>query len=418
MERRSARRRWRTRSTWTLPSNRAIARRTRRKSVVLLANNGHPATGSRRVRRAGIAVVGPCADDARSFMGCYSYPNHVLIDYPEPGYGRRGAVALRQPASRNAGSSRITCTTGAPIRDRPHRDCAAAVAAAAAADLCIAVVGDLAGLFGAAPPVRVATSPTCACPACRANSWTRSSRPGHRSSSWSSPAAPTPLASMPAGPPRLCRHSCPAKKEAPPSPGCCPAESMPTGKLPVPGALGFPAANPAPTCTHPWAATAKASATSTPPPLYPFGHGLSYTIYQYSDLQLSATPVPTDGQLDISALIPTPGPSPAKRSSSSTCTTFRHRSPGPLHPTGRIQPGPPAPRTDRPRRLHPARRPNRVHRHRTQPRRRTRGHRGRGWQIGFDLPLLGRFALTGSTRELRQDRVLVTPVEVEFHTQP
>ncbi len=32
-----------------------------------------------------VAVVGPCADDPRTFMGCYAFPNHVLPRYPDKG---------------------------------------------------------------------------------------------------------------------------------------------------------------------------------------------------------------------------------------------------------------------------------------------------------------------------------------------
>ena len=45
-----------------------------------------------------IAVVGPCADDPQTFMGCYAFPNHVLPRYPRHGLGidvPSGVDALR-----------------------------------------------------------------------------------------------------------------------------------------------------------------------------------------------------------------------------------------------------------------------------------------------------------------------------------
>jgi hypothetical protein len=38
-------------------------------------------------------------------------------------------------------------------------------------------------------------------------------------------------------------------------------------------------------------------------PVFPFGHGLSYTEFKYSDLDLSASEIPVDGQVDISCTI-------------------------------------------------------------------------------------------------------------------
>ena len=41
-----------------------------------------------------VAVVGPCAADPRMFMGCYSFPNHVLPRYPDLGLGIEVESAL------------------------------------------------------------------------------------------------------------------------------------------------------------------------------------------------------------------------------------------------------------------------------------------------------------------------------------
>ncbi|MFD0428284.1 glycoside hydrolase family 3 protein [Streptomyces zhihengii] len=60
-----------------------------------------------------------------------------------------------------------------------------AVALARDADVCVAVVGDRAGLFGRGTSGRGATPPTCPCPASRASCWTPSSPRAHPSSpSW------------------------------------------------------------------------------------------------------------------------------------------------------------------------------------------------------------------------------------------
>jgi hypothetical protein len=40
-----------------------------------------------------------------------------------------------------------------------------------------------------------------------------------------------------------------------------------------------------------------------PTPLFAFGHGLSYTTFEYSGLELSANEVPTDGAVEISCTV-------------------------------------------------------------------------------------------------------------------
>lgn len=44
-----------------------------------------------------------------------------------------------------------------------------------------------------------------------------------------------------------------------------------------------------------------------PTPLFPFGHGISYTRYEYSDLRLSAPEIPTDGQVSVSVQVANAG---------------------------------------------------------------------------------------------------------------
>jgi len=45
-----------------------------------------------------------------------------------------------------------------------------------------------------------------------------------------------------------------------------------------------------------------------PTPLFAFGHGLSYTTFEYADLELSAGEVPTDGEVRVSCTVRNTGP--------------------------------------------------------------------------------------------------------------
>src|SRR3954470_4006647 len=70
------------------PANRALARELAERSVVLLdAGTALPLLGEDRPQLGRIAVVGPCADDGRTMMGCYAFPNHVLPRHPDAGLG-------------------------------------------------------------------------------------------------------------------------------------------------------------------------------------------------------------------------------------------------------------------------------------------------------------------------------------------
>ena len=235
------------------------------------------ATAARALRR--VAVVGPCADDPRTFMGCYAFPNHVLPRYPGLGLGVEVPTALdalRAELPRRRGRPRAAAATSgrrtAPAfaaggRGRPGR-----------ATSCVALVGDLAGLFGRGTSGRGLRrrGPAAARrPGRPARGAAR--RPARRSSWSSSPAGPTPWATCTGGPPASSRPSCRARRAARRSPACCPGGCSPAGKLPVqiPRHAGRPAGHlppaaagrrdtPAPATSTPARCSRSATAARTP----------------------------------------------------------------------------------------------------------------------------------------------------------
>ena len=62
------------------PEMRAVARQLAEASVVLPAN---PSGALPLAPDARIAVVGPLADDPAAMLGCYTFPRHVGVEYPE-----------------------------------------------------------------------------------------------------------------------------------------------------------------------------------------------------------------------------------------------------------------------------------------------------------------------------------------------
>ncbi len=140
------------------PEQREVAREIARKSIVLLKNEG----GLLPLPKAGsIAVIGPNAASERNLMGDYSYPAHVesladmkandpfgtpvpdaveLIEVSVP------TVSVLEGLRRAAPEATIRYARGCDVLDASQDGFAEAVAAAAAADVAVVVVGDKAGL--------------------------------------------------------------------------------------------------------------------------------------------------------------------------------------------------------------------------------------------------------------------------------
>lgn len=133
------------------PSHQEIALRLATESVVLLANDGVLPLGARGpVRR--IAVVGPNANRAEALQGCYSFANHVLPGFPEYPIGipmPTVAEALTS-AFAAAGGSRpeFVLAQGCAVDGSDASGFTEAVEAVATSDVAVVVVGDQAGLFG------------------------------------------------------------------------------------------------------------------------------------------------------------------------------------------------------------------------------------------------------------------------------
>lgn len=133
------------------PRHRNLARRLAEESVVLLANDGLLPLG-RQGALTSVAVIGPNADRAEALQGCYSFANHVLTGHPELPLGFEIPTVLESlpGAFERAGLPvpEFVQAEGCSVEGEDESGFAAAVDAAASAGLAIVVVGDQAGLFG------------------------------------------------------------------------------------------------------------------------------------------------------------------------------------------------------------------------------------------------------------------------------
>ncbi|ROQ60529.1 beta-glucosidase/beta-xylosidase [Rathayibacter sp. PhB152] len=123
--------------------NRAISLRIAEESVVLLRDDdvrGLLASGT-------VAVVGPAADQFRSLVGCYAFPNHVLSKHPGHDLGIEIPTVLTALRA-ELGEERVRFAAGGSITSADTSSIAEAVAVARSSDAAVVVVGDVAGLFG------------------------------------------------------------------------------------------------------------------------------------------------------------------------------------------------------------------------------------------------------------------------------
>ncbi|MEU1022439.1 glycoside hydrolase family 3 N-terminal domain-containing protein [Streptomyces sp. NPDC005904] len=253
------------------PHLREVARKIAEESVVLLANDSGALPLGDGLR---VAVVGPLADEQAAMLGCYTFPRHVGVHHPELPMGVEVptlAEALRV--------------------EFPH---AVFVDDPAAADICLAVVGDRSGLFGrgssgegcdaedlqlpyeqgrlldevmvCGPPVVIVVL---------------SGRP-YALGRWAERAAAVVQAFFP------------GQEGGGAVAGVLSGRVGPSGRLPI-GVPRNPGGQPAPYLAPPLGRHGFPS-TVDPTPLYPFGHGLSYTTFNWGQPVCDTTEFATGGE--------------------------------------------------------------------------------------------------------------------------
>jgi beta-xylosidase len=277
--------------------SRSLARDVARRSVVLLANQGTlPLAPGQR-----IAVVGPRSHEASAMLGCYSFPQHVGVHHPGLPLGVEVPTvldALREDPARYI----VSYAEGCPVLGGDDAGLAAAAAAASAADVCVAALGDRSGLFG-----RGTSGEGCDAADLRL--------PGRQEElleallATGTPVVLVLLAGRPyelsrqAG--RLAAAVCgfyPGEEGAPALADILSGRVNPSGRLPV----SFPAAGSTQPGTYLAAPLGQRSQVSTidPTPLFPFGHGLSYAPVTWAGVG-SSSPArwPADGCCQVTVTL-------------------------------------------------------------------------------------------------------------------
>jgi beta-glucosidase len=276
---------------------RSIALDLARESVVLLRNDGVlplPVGGR-------LAVVGPRADEFSAMMGCYSFPLHVGAHHPDVPMGVRVPTVLDALRSDPAGY-RIDYAAGVPVLGGDDDGIAAAVRAAENADICVAVLGDLAGLFGNGTSGE----------GCDTTDLRLPGRQEELLDALLATGTPVVLVLLVGRPYELSRQ---VERLAAVVCGFFPGEEgataladvlsgrvNPSGRLPV----SFPAAGVNQPSTYLTAALGQSSEVSTvdQTAVFPFGHGLSYAPATWVDVAMrSGQQWPTDGCAELAVTL-------------------------------------------------------------------------------------------------------------------
>ncbi|MEV4682553.1 glycoside hydrolase family 3 N-terminal domain-containing protein [Streptomyces kurssanovii] len=279
------------------PANRETARLVAEQSCVLLANDG----GVLPLRdTARIAVVGPRADDPLAMLGCYSFPSHVGVSHPEVPLGVDIPTVLAALTDEFPGAA-VRHAAGCDVDGPDTSGIAEAVRLAQDADVCVAVLGDRAGLFGRGTSGEGCDASDLSLPGVQAELLDALLATGIPVVAVLVTGRPYALGRWADRLAAVVQAFFPGEEGGPALAGVLSGRVNPSGRLPV-GVPYGPGGQPW-TYLQPPLGLAGGVSNLDPTPLFPFGHGLSYTTFQWEAGPPAPAELPTDGSADIGVVV-------------------------------------------------------------------------------------------------------------------
>lgn len=284
------------------PENRELAGELAERSVVLLdEGSALPLLGAGRTAPGRLAVIGPCAADSRTLMGCYAFPNHVLPRHPGLGLGVAAPTVL-DALRGELPDTEIVHEPGCDVSGGDRSGFAAAVAAAREAELCVAVVGDRAGMFGNGTSGEGCDAEDLRLPGVQADLLAELFATGTPVVVVVVSGRPYALGEVHPRAAGLVQAFMPGQEGAAAVAGVLSGRVQPAGKLPV-QVPRRPGAQPGTYLQPPLGGSTQGISNIDPTPLFPFGYGTSYTSFEVDDPRASAKEIPTDGEFSVSVRV-------------------------------------------------------------------------------------------------------------------
>ncbi|MCJ1675526.1 glycoside hydrolase family 3 C-terminal domain-containing protein [Rathayibacter sp. VKM Ac-2929] len=279
--------------------NRDIAARLAEESVVLLRNTDALLPLSDEPRR--VAVIGPLADDPHGLFGCYSFPNHVLPNFPEAGLGI-SAPSVLQGIREAFPNAEVTFIAGGTVIGHDTANIPAAVAAAAAADLTMVVVGDRSGMFGHGTSGEGCDVLGLELPGSQHELTERVLEAAGTSILIVLSGRPYAIGPLVEQATSALQVFFPGQEGAAAIAGVLTGRVDPSGRMPV-QIPGTSSAQPGTYLAPPLALRSEGISNIDPTPAFPFGFGLSYTDLVFGPLQVDAERITTDGTVTVSTTV-------------------------------------------------------------------------------------------------------------------
>ncbi len=279
-----------------LPEERALARTVAEKSITLLSNDGTLplSPGSSR-----IAVIGPNAHDEMALFGNYSFQNHIAShfpDHPLPSSAPTVLEAIRQ----RIGEERVLYAEGCGIQCGDRSGIQAAEAAAEAADVAIVVVGDKAGHFRRGTVGEGTDTDDLTLPGAQPELLDAVIATGTPTVVVLVNGRPPAIPSLPERAAAIVEAWFPGQDGAAAITGVLFGDINPSGKTTVSFSQS---AGAQPSFYNHKSLAAGIPRSPSFEPVFPFGHGLSYTTFDYSDLWISSPEVPVDGEVEVGCTV-------------------------------------------------------------------------------------------------------------------
>jgi beta-xylosidase len=308
--------------------HRDIAAEAAARSIVLLKNDGILPLADVGTT----ALIGPLADDQLAVFSGYSFPVHLILATREVDTQTRYAKTLRQALGERASTGTIAYSRGCEILSERLKEApvfpgdvdaakgqpkdpvsyeeggiAEAVAAAAKADRIIIAVGDLSGLFLTGTVGEGSDASSLTLPGVQQKLLEAVLDVGKPTVIVLLNGRPYNLGEAFSRANAVVEGWLPGQEGADALAGILYGDINPGGRLPV----SFPKSAGA----MPYFYNHKLKSAGTPVQpqfgaVFPFGYGLSYTSFKYSDFQVLSGQVQTDGEIEVSCTVQNTGGRP------------------------------------------------------------------------------------------------------------